>query len=379
MRRGLILAALAGVLAPCARAADWSATADVQLATRAERNPALRANDTATALALSADLASRVSRSTETLQLQLVPSLHVVRNPQFPTLDREEQQLGALVTQQGERYALSASAQAARESTLTTELGTTGLTDANRIRQLLQAGVQPTWRLTERLSVSGGANLQDIAYPGTRDSTLYGSRYTSVSANSTVALTRQAGFTFAASVGQFVSDRQGASSENTSVTGQLVYSVAERLTASLSAGPSWVRATGHTDNGYVYQARLNRQAERSTLSLLAGRAIAPSGYGLLTQQDTVQLSLSRQLTERIIATCAVSRLQTSDLLPGTGLTFGDVRYLRADLSLGGRLARNWGASLTLGAGQQTLGATNRSTQSFEGRLAINWSGEVHVN
>ena len=367
------------MLTPCAHAADWSATADVQLATRAERNPALRVDEDVTALALSADLASRLARSTETAQLQLTPSLHVVRNPQFPSLDREEQQLGAQLAQWGERYTLNFSGQAARESTLTTELGTTGLTDANRIRQMLQAGVQPQWRMTERLTVSGGANLQDIAYPGARDTPLYGSRYTSVSANSTYALNRQTGFTLAASAGQFISDRQDASSENSSLTAQLVYSVAERLTASLSAGPSWVKAGGQTDTGFVYEARLDRQSERSTLSLLASRAVSPSGFGVLTQQDNVQLSLSRQLTERINAICAVSSVQTSALLPGTGLTFSDVRYLRADFSVSGRLAQNWGASLAIGAGQQHLGAAQPTTHSFEGRLAINWSGEVHVN
>ena len=195
-------------------AADWKSTGDLSLSSRAERNPALRADQSDTLLALSLEGRASLARNTETTSLIVRPSASLLRNPGHSDLDRDQQALQAEYEANGERSSLALSGAAARESTLTTELGTTGRTDVNRIRQSLSLSLSPSWRLTERVQAGASAGYQNSQYPGARAVGLYGSRYSTVSANLQYGITDRLNASLIGSAGRFDSDRFGGSSDN---------------------------------------------------------------------------------------------------------------------------------------------------------------------
>ena len=375
-----MLAGMGGAVASTAvTAADWSATTDVQFAAQGERNPALRPDGNPLGLALSTELKANLARKTETSELEVSPIVDILRNPHNSSLDRDDDRLAAHYSKTGERVDFTVTGDASQESTLTSELGTTGRTDLNEVRQVLDAGLAPQWRLTERLSAAASVNRQATSYSASANNVFFGSRYTTATGSVNLSESDQLALSLAASDGRFNSDRVGASSGDHDITAQLRYSLGERLTASASVGPSWVSANGRTQQGYVYKAALQEAFELGSLSLSAGRAQSPSGYGVLTQRDDVTLAYSHQLSETLSASLGMTGIRTADLIPAAGLSLDTVTYMRFDTNLTKRLTPAWSTTFGLAAARQRISLGNQATNSFQVRAAINWSGEFHAH
>jgi hypothetical protein len=364
--------------ASAAHGAEWTAENSASISTAAESNPGLRIGDSPARSSLAIDASANLARRTEISELTLQPLVHLIRYPSEKELDREEGRVKGSFTLTGERsdYALDASF--ARESTLTSELGTTGRVDIDAVKKSTSFAVAPGWSLTERLTVDARMAHERSAYVESGNAELYGTRYTSGSVNLKYGLSPSMSLSLGASAGKFASDRAGASSENANVTVALNYAIAERLTIALSAGPSRVRARGRSDDGAVYEVSLARTFPLARTMLTASRSTSPAGFGVLTQRDEARLSWSRPLSEWTTANLGFSTARTSELLTELGLSFGTVRYWRADAGLSRRLGDAWHMAFGISGFRQTSAVGSRPTKGYEGRLAINWRGDTHV-
>jgi hypothetical protein len=174
-------------------------------------------------------------------------------------------------------------------------------------------------------------------------------------------------------------------SEDTGVGLQLQHRWSPLWSGTVSAGPSWTRARGRTDQGLVYSAQLSRAVERWSLAAMASRALAPNGIQRISERDDLSLQFSARLSERLDGSLSLASVRSRELLPALGLTGADVRYDRLAASLSWHVARNWSLVALASTARQRVGASAATAQgndatarSNEASLAVRWDGDAHV-
>jgi hypothetical protein len=321
-----------------------------------------------------------LTRRTEQLELVSSSRINFQRYRQDTGLDRNDQQLDLSLHWRGEHFSWTGSADAARDTTLTSELGTTGLTQFNGRHASYNFSLGPSWNISERMSMGSNVALQLNRYPGGSPG-LSDYRYGTASVNASYQVTERASLSLVGSAGHFTSDNSFASAtDNSSVNLQAQYAWAEIWTISGSAGPSWVKADRGREQGLIFSASVARRLELSSLSLSASRSQSPSGFGNLTDTDEVRLSFTRQISEHLSGSLSSGLVRRRDALPAFGLELPEVRYQQFDASLAWQIAQSW---------QVVFGANNRSqrlatdsgsalARSYEGMLTLSWNGNSHV-
>jgi hypothetical protein len=378
--RHVVSAGLAAVFAvPAAHAAEWSLTGNASTSAGADRNPQLSVDDIGTRSSLVFNGGAEVFRRTETTALSLLSTLRVARYPGERLLNGEQAGLDAGYTLTGERGNLTFSGSAARESTQTSELGTTGRTDLDANRDSGTLGLATRLHLTERLSMGGNLSHQHTAYWGLGANTgLYGSDHDSGSLNVRYSLTPAMSMAVTASASAFDSERAGGSSDSQNLKASFNYAIAERLALALSVGPSRIKTRQRTDHGIVYAASFERSSPRANLAVSASRADSPSGSGVLTRRDDVSLAWSRQVAERTNVNVGLSAIRSSEVLSVPGVEPTDVRYLRLSAGVRRQLGEQWSVGLGATGSRQDFRQLDRKANGYEASFNISWSGRNHV-
>jgi hypothetical protein len=362
---GIFAAALAG--AP-ALAADWSVQPVAQLYAQVESNPQLLADGERSAQSGVADLTLGISRRTELLDMNLNAGGSFRRYGGEVDLDRDDQQVQLGFSRRGERYTLRGNASVTRDTTLTSELGTTGITEYNQRHRARALSLAPTWQASERMTTGLTLGWQDNRYARGPQNGLADYNYFSAAFNSGFEFSEASTVSLVASAGRLDSKFR---TDNLDARLQVQHAWSSRWSASLSGGPSWMRTGSRTARGSVFSASLLHQGERLSLDTSLGRSISPTGSGLLSRRDEASLRATFALTEHVNAAASVSAIRSREFIPQFGFKLSDVRYLRSELSLSWRISRDW--SLGAGAGnseQQLLnGATGRN---LDARMSLSW-------
>lgn len=368
-RHGVFVLAIAQVPAV---AADWSVQSTAQLFAQAESNPRLLPDRKQSAQAGAADLALDLGRSTELLDLDLNAHASVHRYSKDVSLDRDDQQLDLTLSRRGERYALRGDVSFTRDTTLTSELGTTGITEYNQRHRARGLSFEPTWQLSERVTAGLVAGWQDSLYARAAQSGLVNYNYRYAGLNSEYALGEQSSLSLAVSTGRLDTDLYDSTNVDASLQLQHVWS--PRWTGALSAGPSWVRtASGAHQQGSVFAASLSRrQAERLNFDASLSRSIAPTGSGFLSRRDTAGLRATAALAEHLTAVVNLSLIHSRDYVPLFGFTINDVRYAREEASLSWQFARDWSLGFAAGHSRQELLGSDLSGHNLDARLQLVW-------
>jgi hypothetical protein len=205
-------------------------------------------------------------------------------------------------------------------------------------------------------------------------------RYTTASVSTVYAWNDRVLLSLIGSGGHFKRDGFDTEPKNASVRAQIQYAWSPLWNFSAGLGPSWVEANGRHEQGFVYNASVQRRLEFSSIALTAGRSQSPSGYGVLTELDSAELAFSTQLSERLTASLNAGFVKRREALPDFRLTLQEVRYTHASASLNWLFARNWRAGLVAGNKSQQLISlfSDRTARSFEAGLTLTWNGDAHV-
>ncbi len=378
-RSPLLLATAASVIGGTAVAAEWSVTPSGQLYAQVDTNPGLQQQDTATAAAMAAEFALRLQRQTEHFGLVIAPRVHSQRYRRDSALDRDDQSLELLLQQRGEYRDWSGSVRATRDTTATSELGTTGLTQGNRLHQGLNLSLGPSWRFSERYSMTGSVQWLSNRYPDEPQQELVNYQHRSVRLSGGYAYTDRMSLSVNASAGRMTSDLPDSQSDDTHLGLEWNYHWSPLWRAAVSVGPAWAHAASGSRNSVAYRAEFNRQGERSTLSALVNHGVSQSGRGVLTQRDEINFRVTHRLAERMNAAISVSASRNRDAVPTLGLQLNDVRYLRADSSLSWGFAADWSAVLSVGTSMQRLPTNSDAARGHDVRLTLSWSGRTYVD
>lgn len=374
--RYLMLCAAGATLCSHALAAEWQVVPSANIGTSYADNPRLLSDGGTSSEGAVGEINATFKRLTERTELSLRPRLNSARYSDDASLSSDNQYLTTGYRWVGERSEWNSEVAFTRDTTLTSELGLTGLTQTNRRHEATSLSVAPTVMLTER--VSGGVQmyLLNNRYPDPGFTGLVDYRYTALSLFSSVTLSDVGStLTVTAQGGELTSDAPATRDG----TLRLAWKYQPWLlwTVALSAGPSMVKTDAGSDTGVVFDAEIKRQDERWSLVTTAGRSQSPTGRGVLTRRDQVTLKLSRSITERFSASVGAHWIRSEDLLPQQGIATYQVDYGRLDLTGNWRMSRDWSLSLQLSGNTQDYELAPERADGYRASLSMVWNGQPH--
>ena len=355
-------------------AAEWLMTPAGRMTSDYTDNPRLLAEGDDAAAGVVGELQTRFERRTERSRLQLQPRVRAARYKEDESLDSDDGYLEAGYDFQTEQSTWSTTVGYTRDTTLTSEVDTTGIVQTNRRHEALSVSGGETWALTPRLGVGGEASWLDNRYPDAGFTSLVDYEYRSASLFTRYAMTERSLFTVTANAGDLVVPDRDSSTRNATLRLGWSYLPAKLWTLDVAAGPAFVESDFGSDDGVVYKLDVRRSAERWNFNASAGRDLTPTGRGILTRRDQIAAGVSRKFTEFVSGGVSVRGIRNQDLLPQPGRHFQDVQYGRVDLRLDWRIAQHWSVVLGLSAATQSYDPSPQSARNHRASLGIAWNG-----
>jgi hypothetical protein len=378
-----VAAVTAGLTSTSAFAAEWLVAPGADISERTQRNPHLspdKNDEKEMSTGVNAQASLLVQRRTERLTLSLQSLFGTYRFPDSSDLDRNDEHIDLSFNWLGEKVSWSGAAMAARDTTLTSELGNTGLTQGNSRHETYTLSFGPGWALSDRLHAQTSVSLYSSRYPGTLTS-LEDYNYNTAMANMSYVLTDRATLSVIGSAGRLDSEGPGSNTDNASISLQARYIWSPVLSFGAGLGPSRTKTDQGQQRGLIYSAEVTRAFETAALSFSVSRKQAPSGRAVLTESDEATLTFSAQITERLTGTATAGMTRRRNSLRDFDLDLTRVRYTRADLGVSWRMASSWRLNASIGNAVQQLGSdfTENSTgRGYEARLGLSWSGDPYV-
>ena len=379
-----LAAVTAGLASGSALAAEWTFTPSADFLTQSQQNPGLSANedskhDVSNGVGATATLG--VQRRTERTTLSLSPVVRAYRYSNNSNLDRDEGQLNLSYDWLGETVSWNAGANAARDTTLTSELGTTGLTQGNLRHESWNVSVGPTWALSERWQLQSTLETNASRYPDQQEG-LSNYRYSTALVSTTYTVNEQIAVSLYGTAGKLEAQGNGGNTDNQSANIRLQYAWSLLTSFGASIGRSWVTSGGARRQGLLYSVTASHAFEKSSLGFSVSRRQSPSGAALLTEADEASLSFATQFTERLSATVGASYSKRRNVLSRFDIDLERVRYSHADVGLSWRMAPNWKVDLSAGTAIQQVGSAffndELTGRGYNVRLGLSWNGDPYV-
>jgi hypothetical protein len=370
-----VLCALGGA----APAADWSLAPHFSLSGEYNTNPYLQYQGSADRSGGSFDASLPLGAKTERTDFKLGLDAHVRRYSNDVFQSPDDERLSTSISQIEEHSSWSATAAWDRDTTLTSELGTTGLTQVNKRHNRYQASINPQIQLSERsltdFGISGELNrYQDAAPAGLVDY-----NYVSVFASYTrlVGERTSAGLGVVASA-QSVPDRSSADTFNALLRISLSHEFSDRLHLDGYAGPIYAQsqATGTQRLerwGAGGRLALKYIGLHTDFSVAAERQLAPAGLGTLTVREAASLGMTNRLKEQLSIGTTLAYQRSQDALTIAGASAYGTRYWRAEESLQWQFAETVALSLAASETRQISTGRTDYADGFSARLGINWT------
>jgi hypothetical protein len=241
----------------------------------------------------------------DAVKFSILPSFRFSDSSGYSSLASDYEHLTLVGEVDSERNSLTATAQAARDSSLYYNYYFNGSTGVRRDTAL--ADVAWVRSLSERVNLNVDVNSNRVQYGHSSGfSTLTDYRYTSASPALSWNTSERSSFTFQGSIGKYNSLDGTTQSINSNIQLGFKRQLNELWTASCNAGYSRetdkIRTRSGTFDstaiGTVFAATLTRQARLTTLTAQASRSLTPSGFAFLSRQDSYQISATYPYTER---------------------------------------------------------------------------------
>jgi hypothetical protein len=251
-----------------------------------------------------------LTRSSETLQLTIQPSIFAQRFTTGSGADSNDGSINLGAAWSGQRSSLSLTAGYSDLSTAISELETTGVVQANTYQRQATAG--SSWTVQQS---SAGAQLSiqlnyaDVRYVGQYVG-LNAYRYPSFSVGEQFNFSTRTSVTIGAAGSEIKSPGGGGTSRDGQLTLSVAHAFSARLQGLATVGFSDLNYGTGSNRGVVGEFHLTRTAERDRWTLLYQRSISPNGFGELVVRDQASFTGSRDLAARL--SVSASLLGTRD-------------------------------------------------------------------
>lgn len=360
---------------PAASAAEWLVSPNARVAADYTDNPRMLQEGGESSAGAVGELSASIVRRTERTDLSLQPRLRSSRYRDDDSLNSDDQYVSLAFKHVAERAEWSAAANFTRDTTLISELESTGIVQANRRHEGLTLSGGPSFALTERVTAGAQLYWMDNHYVDAELSGLVDYEYRALSIFSSLASSELSNLTLTAQGGELVVPDQQSKTRDATLRLGWRHQPWSLWTLELSAGPAYVEAENGSDSGEVFSVDLRRQGELWTITANAGRELAPTGRGVLTRRDQIATDLNRRITDRLSAGISARWIRNQDLLPQPGIAFEEITYARLDLRADWRIAEHWSVALALGGATQEYDSTSGSAENYRASLSIVWNGQ----
>ncbi len=376
--RVAVIAVLTATAGSFVQAAVWRIAPSFSTSVVGESNPRFLLATANDQQAIAADLGLNLERQTETTNLMLNSSAARRQYQEDRSLNRSDLRMNmSLQHAVTERFSWAAVASATRDTTLTSELGTSGETRVGDRHESAGAQLQPSWQLSERWSTTMLMQWQSDFYPSS-NSALVDYRYLSAGLTNTWRRSEQDSIGVVLRASQLQVANSPANIHDASALLQYKRSISERWSLTLAAGPAWTRGARATESGENFSLDIARTALYGAVSLSVDRSIAPTGRGYLTRRDSLALQLRREFTEHLTGTMGARYLRSRNIAGALGFAFDDVRYSRAEAGLNWSASPQWSTDLRAGYSAQKQSFNGVLASGVDVALGIRWNGKNHV-
>lgn len=381
-------AAKAGCIALCASttlcgqqtlAAEWRLAPGAYIGTSYADNPRLVPDGGIASAGAVGELKTAIQRVTERSDFSLTPRWRSARYEDDESLDSDDQFVTASYRWFSERSQWNSELGLTRDTTLTSELGLTGLVQANRRHEAVTISAGPTFMLSERTSLGVQLYSLDNHYHDIELTGLVDYAYRALTLFSTYTVSDRSSFTVTAQGGQLTAEGGfgGSSSRDGTLKASWSYRPYDLWQLTVSAGPSYAESRSGSDTGSVFEVEARRQGDLWSTTLMAGRSLTPTGRGVMMQRDRLSVSAKRFLAERFEASLGVQWIRSEDLLPQVATTTYHVDYGRVDLTGYWRVGERWSLALQLTGTTQEREQSNERAEGYRALLSMVWNGLPH--
>jgi hypothetical protein len=365
-----------------ASAADWSETLEASANAAYDTNPLLLPGASTADRSAQLGVDGVTSAQTERGQLTITPRFAITRYARETNLDVDTGSLAAGYVEKLERGQWSLSGQALSDSTVTSELGQTGITSVNFRHDAYNAAVGYQYFASERLSWQLQGSGQITRYSNGQQFGLTNYDYGSIQLGPGWAFSDRLQGSLAVATDR-ISPQSGAPEKDYSVNAQLKRNLSEQYAWRASIGATRVEVSGSASESTstVFELGASRQGERTQWDLSVKRAVLPIGIGFLAREDVAALSVMVQASEHSTLNLSCNAIRS---YPVTA-----VLYLAPQISLSYQVysGASWGQAVAewqyhfspswaLSAAFQQARARNYSVAEWangnQARLGIVW-------
>lgn len=376
----VLFLAMLGVTKEAAWAAEWSGATNASIATEFNSNKYLSRGEDTEVSGLIANVSAQLSRTTPTSTFSVGPTLRLTQYPGQENLDSKRGSIATSLSYPRERSTFQLGANAARDSTVASELSTTGFvaTDKQRNTTTLESAYSYEVNPVGVVEISG--SLTKVAYEDAASTGLYGYDYNTLNLSFHHALAKDSQWNAALAISDFQAPDYGIATFNYSLNVGYSTLLLPTVTSFINVGERFTQneprfgrgGSDTTETGWLMNAGVTEEQYRSQRKLMFSRNVEPSGSGALSDKTAVSVTLSREFSVNLTGAMDLSASHFRSISPGTGETTWQIR--RGGLSLSKQIGRNWRLSALYDRHWQHHDATGNSASSHQVLLTISYFG-----
>ncbi len=379
---GAALTAAAGALwARPALPADWSETLEAALNGTYATNPQLLPGSSFADESALLAVDGSISVQTERRQLSVTPRLAITRFQRAHELDIDTGSIDFTSLEKFERAQWTLSGQALTDSTVSSELGLTGITNVNRRHGAAFVSSAYQYFSSERLSWQLQGAWQITRYSDAARFGLTNYDYRSLQFGPTWSFgERLQGLLSLAT--DHISPHGGSAEDDYSVNLQLRRSLSEHYAWRAALGMTRVQASlAGTTRSSVYELGGSRQGERVQWDFSVKRSVIPIGLGLLARADQAALAITAGPSEHSTLNLALSTMRTAPVSVTVQLNpivslhyrlYSGANWEQLSAEWKYLFARNWALSLSYLQARAHSGKWQDWANGRQARLGILW-------
>ena len=368
----IMLTSLAAASSRETRAADWSGALDAGTNLAYVTNPLWIPGSHATDELAQLSVDGKTTAQTELGELTVTPHFSSTRYDHDTALDLDTGSLDLAYQRKLERGQWNFDAQALTDSTVTSELGTTGLTEINRRHYANSLSVGYQYLLSERLSCLVQGAWQGTRYTDALQFGLTDYSYASALVSPTWSLSDRMQGSLNLSVGRLAPD-VGFRQDSDSLALQLEHKVTEQYSWRASAGATHTDAgSAGTTTDWVFELAASRQTERVHWDVSVKRAVLPIGLGYLAPQTAATFALAVAATERSAVSLSLAGLRTDEVKYGNLILASGATWVQGSVEWRFNLSPRWTVSGTYQHGRSRGLEASVWADADQARINVTW-------
>jgi hypothetical protein len=292
------------------KAEDWSQTLEASLNTAYDTNPQLLAGSSIADQSAQLTVDGNTTAQTELGQLTVTPRFSITRYARETGLDVDTGAIDLAYQHNLERGQWTVTGEALTDSTVTSELGLTGITEINRRHDAGSVALGYQYLATERLSWQVQASWQDTHYSDAQQFGLTDYRYESLQFGPMWNFTDRLVGSLNLETDQ-ISPQNEPGEKDYSASVQLKRKLSEQYSWRVSAGATRVDTSGaYSTTSSVFELGASRQTERVQWDVAIRRSVLPIGLGLLAREDQAAATVTVSTSERSTLSLSLSIIRT---------------------------------------------------------------------